>query len=601
MTNLIALIVANVKEFFRNKISVILLIVFPLLLILVIFLSFNTAGITKISGGIIIETEELTFSEAELYFNSFIQLKEYQSVEECNLDLKKYKVYVCMRLYSSEPVTLDVYYDNTREPIIWEILGKIKTTIDIIQNLKSTEIASTFLSKFSTNLDKLTSLENELDNVDNSLDLYIDNVDDSITEIGNARSDLSLTLDEMDQDIGDTNDAKKDIEFEKNVMYSNVIYQLDYVTSNLNNIDNLSYSNLIYLQEAKGRIGSAKNGVEDYNSEADESLDDIDSKINSYEQASANGRGYVSDMGEAEQDLSVTKNELYSYKIRINQLQQELNSVENEFQDVKTFNPELLVNPIVLNNFPLFTGSDIGTFSDKFSIDSIIPSFENNSISDSNETQNIEEIVSVLNKGQNLLAMQIFFPKLLFLITLFLSLLISAFMTLRTINSPSHKRIRLLPHIFFPSFLSAYLSSLIIMLVPVVAVIFLGEFLFMIPIFGSYSFTLIMMFLLSSIFILLGMFLAYLIEKESITLLVSTFLLVFMIFFSGFLLPMEKMNSIASSFVANFPPYIVLNSFNKLIFYGQSITVALPEIILLIKWFVALLVIVLITKKLKKL
>jgi len=138
------------------------------------------------------------------------------------------------------------------------------------------------------------------------------------------------------------------------------------------------------------------------------------------------------------------------------------------------------------------------------------------------------------------------------------------------------------------------------MITPLICVALLGNFLFQLPFLNNLGILIILLFLLTSVFILMGMSLAYLIKKESMTLLVTTFLLVFFIFFSGFLLPIERMSVFASFFARFFPSKVALSIFNKTVFYNISAQLLLTEITILVNWLICLFFVVVFIKKIRR-
>ena len=185
------------------------------------------------------------------------------------------------------------------------------------------------------------------------------------------------------------------------------------------------------------------------------------------------------------------------------------------------------------------------------------------------------------------------------LITLFLSLLISSFITLGEINSPASVRVKLVCGVFLAQFISVFVSSMLVICVPIICILWLGNSLFMIPIFLNLAPAATILLLLSGVIVLVGMLLAYVIKKESITLLVSSFFLVFLLFFSGMLLPVERMSSLPGTIASYFPGRIALAALFKTIFYGQGMAAISMELQYLLAWLLGLTIIALAVKKLK--
>ena len=203
-------------------------------------------------------------------------------------------------------------------------------------------------------------------------------------------------------------------------------------------------------------------------------------------------------------------------------------------------------------------------------------------------------------KGFNMISLQTIFPNVLFVVVLFISLLISSFICITEIKSSANQRVHLIRGIFLHELASLFISTAFITTIPILCVLLVGEFVFKLHIFGNLFSVMFTLVLVASVFILIGMLLSYLIKKESITLLVVAFVLVFFIFISGFLLPAERMNEIPGLFATNSPLKIGLTAFNKIIFHAQGFNEIIGELLILIGWFVSLLTMVIIIKKLRE-
>ena len=210
-----------------------------------------------------------------------------------------------------------------------------------------------------------------------------------------------------------------------------------------------------------------------------------------------------------------------------------------------------------------------------------------------------ENIFDDMMKGINLIGLQTLFPKLLLLIVIFLSLLISTFICLSEINSPANVRVSTIRCVSFHEFFATYTSSLIIIFPPILIVLVLGYTIFELSI--PFLWVFIAMYLLSTTFIMLGMSLSYLVVKESITMLITTFLLMFLLFFSGYILPIERMSTVSKIIAEISPGKISLDLFNQLTFYHQSIQTVMIGFLMLFVWYISSMLITYIIKILRNL
>ena len=343
-----------------------------------------------------------------------------------------------------------------------------------------------------------------------------------------------------------------------------------------------TYPEIDYLQSIKSQTNNARSLIYTYNSRANSLFNEFDSKVYDYETTSEKGRVYVSEMDGYIMRLHDTKRDLIDYKDDLKEAESEISNIQKEFQVIEELDAETLVNPIVVRNKQVYV-PDLDP--------ELLALLENRS----KDMTPIEKVV----RGISLINLQTIFPVLLLLITIFLSLLVSSFICLNEINSSANCRVRLVKGVFLHEFISVYFSSLLIVAVPIFCILFLGNHLFALHIFHNFSYIALLLFFISSIFTMFGIGLSYLIKKESITLLMSTFFLVFLMFFSGFLLPIERMTESASSLANIFPGKVALNAFNKMIFYDIQYSIMSHDFVILMIWFALLAIFTLVIKKLR--
>jgi ABC-type multidrug transport system permease subunit len=112
----------------------------------------------------------------------------------------------------------------------------------------------------------------------------------------------------------------------------------------------------------------------------------------------------------------------------------------------------------------------------------------------------------------------------------------------------------------------------------------LGDLVFQLPLFAHFFAVCLIILLLSSIFILFGIALSYLVKRESVALLITTFILVFLIFISGFVLPIERMSAGAYTLATYSPGRTALSMFSKVVFYDQTLGMLGTELSIMGLW-----------------
>ncbi|MBI4919172.1 ABC transporter permease [archaeon] len=559
MIKTIPLVQASVKEFVRNWKSIFLLIVCPLILISIIFTSFNAEGIQKIPLGLIMKTPDFRLNDFRSVTKEFIILKEYNSLDDCFAELKAGREYACIEVIKELSFFLNINFDNTKGAVIWEVLARLKNTVDNLQKEETKNVAKGVLTRLKTTLEDLERLHNELITANNQLDNYIFKTDQTITELRTLKSELSTTLQSMRNDIQELKNSKSTAEQEKNELYQE-IKSKDYKNT-ANRISSIGLqTGTPELTQISNELLGLENLIERYNQQVNDYFVKFDNRIYQYEQTNEKGYAYTTQIDSKVQELENVKNELVTYKTKINLLQNKLDNARNDLKGVERLDPEVLVNPVIIKNQPTYEGDA---------------------------------------RSRNLVILQTVFPTLLLLVVLFLSLLISSFITLRNVNSSASKRVMLIKGIFVHDFLSGYISSLFITSIPMLCVLLLGKYVFKIDLFSNFVLVFLILFLLSSIFLMLGMIIANVIKKESIALLLTTFILIILIFFSGLLLPIEKMSDTAALFAINFPGKITIDALNQVIFYGQGFQTITSGLVSLLIWFSGLTIIALAVKKIR--
>jgi hypothetical protein len=572
---LLSLILINLKGFFRNWMSILLLIIFPLVLIGLVFFSFNPDGMQKVPVGFVGETQGIDLASLEDTYLSYLKISHFTDLQSCLHELKEYRQYACLEISNGNK--LEVYYDNTKEPIIWEILERLKSSIDYLKKAKSTEMAGVFLNDFSVLLNKIDTFKSGVFTAEDQISVYIVQTDQTISELQQAKGDLGQTIYQMDQDIREAKATRNDLKNQKDSVYYTGINYANNVDSQLNSMTNITGYDLMYMNNIRTQSYNLRSTFNSYNDQSEAKFAEFDQKIVSYEAASRKGKDQLVRIDQGISKARNVRDQLSGYRTNLQKTENELTQVQSEFGGIAGLDAETLVEPITMHNTPTYVPEVSAADAAKYGTD-----------------------VKNIFKGINLISLQTIYPIILLLITFFLALLISSFLSLAEINSPAHERVMLVKGMFWNEFFALFLSAVIIISIPLLCVLALGNYLFNIGIMNNIGLVILICFLLSSIFILLGISLAYLLKKESTTLLICTFILVFLIFFSGFILPIERMSYTPSIIAEHLPGKIALNAFNQAVFYSQPIDVIAPMIHALLAWSGIMVLIALTIKKVKK-
>ncbi len=554
-----ALLQVNIKRFVRDKRAVFLLIVLPLLLISSIFFSFSPQGLTTIPFGIVSSFNQDTISEYQNSYFDYLRLTKYYSVNDCLIAVKNYEEYGCIDMHNPGSVKYTIYYDNTKDPVIWEVLERIKSTFQYLRVAQSKELTKDLLNKLSFVLDQTTLFSRSISEAKDKVKFYDGKILSAQKQLRSAQWDLQATISDMDEDIQDMKEQRNEIDNTRDEFYS---LTYDVISEARTTINSLYSEGLEpYIADANDQLDEIEDTISDYNNELLSMLYDFDIKIANYEAKSNKGKEYVNKLSDEYIRLGDIRDDISSYDDELNNRYDELKTIEGLFESIISVSPDRIAQPFSLETIPVY-----------------IPDIE---LPDNKENQ-----ADKVSKGMNLLSLQTLYPTILLLILVFLSLLVSSFMTLRYINAKANQRLKLIKGMLLPEIASLFLSSVTVLIAPLIILLIIGAVLFRLPIIPHLGSVMLTLLLLVSIFVIIGMLIAYIILNESTALVVDSFLLVFFVFISGFLLPIERMSSFMMPIAQVSPGKIALLGFNQAVFYNHDFT---SNTIMLVSWLIILL------------
>lgn len=556
----LVLTINNIKRFIRDWKSIVLLIGFPLIIVAAIFASFSPNELS-VPIGAVDNTENFSYEDFEEASSSFADLKQYNNLQGCLKDIKKFKTYGCAvidRIEGKNQYIINIYYDNTKEVIDKTILGGIRGVASNMQIRYSEERASQALNKIENLTQDIRSARTEVQETDRNLEREITNLDEKISSLRQTRNNLKVRLEEMDEDVNDAEENIETISETREEYYSNTSDQIEKVETSLNIAEQSTDQEIEELNNAQETVSEIDGRLDHYNDEIESDIEDVNEVIEDYRDFRTESRTYLAEINQTIRDLEQTKSELSTYRTRLQKLDRNLADMEEEYSKAADMEAEEVANFVETSRTRVY---------------------------------NPEKTKS------NLLVLQTIFSTLLFLVSLFVSILISKFVTLNKIRSKAKKRIEVTPNTFLAEYISVYLTSLIIVIIPVICVLAFGEHFFKLKIMENTSKLSIILFIFCSSLINFGIASAHLIRDKSITLLIGSFTIVFMIFFSGFVLPIEMMSNIPKYIATVMPGNAAKEAFDILVLYNQPLKSAKSQIYMLVAWNIIFTGLALQTKK----
>lgn len=549
--NTFSLFKSDIKRFVRDWKSVLLLTVFPLSVVALIFISFSPTSAEVPVGGIY-EAENFQQSAFEQRTEGFANLVDYSSTQECLADLERYEVYACVVVEnksSAQQYSVTTYYDNTREVIDRTILGGIRRAVSGLRSDYSERQASRAISEVEGQAQRIESARREVNDTRDDIGQQVSEISSSIADLKDTRDQLRTRLQRLDEDVDDMEKTTDDLESARNNLYTNITPRINRIRRGLEVAENAPIpGGSRRVSRAKQDLEDINNDIEQYNNRAKDDISDMRDAISEYRSFRENSQTYFNQIDNTIERLRSARDELKTYDSRLESLERDLASTQRRYERLASQSPKEIAQGVSLSSAKAFKPKGIES---------------------------------------SLLVLQSIYSTLLLLVGLFVSVLISMFVSLKDVQSPAGPRLSAIPKTALPRFLSSLMTSSTLTAVPLLCVLAIGEFLLMLPISENLAQVAIVLILFTLTLSSFSMSISYIIKKKSSTLLVGSFVIVFFIFFSGFVLPTEMMKSGPRFVATSLPGSVSMAAFDQAVLYGQPLREAIKYYIPLASWCAA--------------
>ena len=556
MNSLWLLTKKNLKLLLRSKSSALIVVFAPLLIILILGLSFSNSSQYGINIGVYASSfnEDVNSFMETLQEEEFKVVKYENSIEECIEDIKLSYVHTCISLPDSFQIDgntkkeITFHIDPSKINLVWMVQETLRTKL----NLKSEEVSKTLAGNILT---KLADTNTKISSDKDKLGTIKEKTTNALSSAETAKTGLSgldFTVPETVYNLSVTEAFKTQI-------FANIntgITKLDTATSTIDKA-NLSSSEKSAI---KKHLKLAKNELENASArltvDSEGSFVAVNNLINTLQT-----------------DLTATKGKLTSVSEKVTGTTTDLGNIQSSL------------------------GEGIG------SLDTVLTSL--NEIKANLDAQKVTEAGVISNpittKIENVIPAQSYlsymFPALIVLVIMFSSLLLGTTLVMMEKNSPSFVRNYFVPVKKVTFILSTYLTNLILMIVQIaiilgISLIFLKELYLTLPQ------TVLILFLAASVFTFLGMALGYLFVSEETAVLASISLGSVFLFFSGLILPLESV-SILLREITFFNPFVLAEKLvREVSLFQTSLSLIWMDLLILLGYAVVMFLIILIIESL---
>ncbi len=542
MNSLLLLTKKNLKLLLRAKGSVLVVVFAPLLIILILGMSYNTSSNFGLNIGIYADSASADVNDfVNLLKNDNFTITDYNSSKTCIEDVKNGYLNTCIHLPASLKVEgntkteVNFYIDPSKINLVW----MVQETVNEKFNFKSQEISEgitkNILTKFIDTKDKVTSQNLLVGTIKDKNNAVLKTITD--TQTGLAGVDASIIDSSYDSTLVKTvSDGFKDGIDE----LDDAISEVD--STNISSSDKTSIKNEI--NSAKTKIKSAQSSFDGNGTATIKEVIDVlekDLLLNQEKLLKVSGT-----VGSSNTQLAAAKASMQESIKSITAIHTSLSEVVKNLESQKVTDASTVTSPLITN------------------------------------INRVGEEGSFLNY---------LFPALLVLVVMFSSLLLGTTLVMMEKNSAAFLRNFFLPISKATFIISTYLTT-VIMIAIEIFIILLISLLFLENILNVLPSVALILFVTASVFSFLGMGIGYIFTSEETGVLASISFGSLLLFISGVIIPLEGLTP-ALRGISLFNPFVISERLIRNVFiFKIPLLELLPDFILLIVYAIILFVLI---------
>ena len=487
----------NIKLLLRSRISTLILILGPLLIIVLVGLSFSTSSFNLNMAVYSDDYSELTESFITNLNNESFSVIKYETNESCISSVKEQKTHACILF----PPGLDIENEKTNIIKFYVDQSKVNLVYLVMSTLeKSFGEVTTKISKDLTNniVTTLLKTKNDLDSADTLLKTIIaDNTiitDNSVSSLNSLNEldfdsgakSVSISLDSITDEIDKLKEETIEL-VEEGLAFAVDLDNHGSLTNNQSNdLEDIEDSFSDIRSTIRSRHNSTTKELNNLIFNLDSSLNELADKLDKAGTAS----------NDAIKKLSELKDKSNNLKKNSKDLENKIKTMISSINLIKITNTENIVSPIST------------------------------------------EINYIAQKKSNL---GFLFPSLIVMLIMFIGLFLPSILIIMEKNSKAHFRVFTTPTKDIMHVLATYLTSIILVSLQLIIILTVSQFYFNINFFDSFFIIFISLFIIMTLFILLGMLIGYIINTEEMAMLASVSVATLFLLTSGIIFPIESM------------------------------------------------------------
>ncbi len=541
----------NIKMLLRTRISTLVLVLGPLLIILLVGLSFNSNTFSLNLGVYSDSYSDLSREFISKLNNESFAITQLDTEESCIDSVREQQTHACiifppdLNLENDKTNVIKFHVDQSKINLVYLVMSTIEesfseVTTDISKGLTDTIVSTLFMTKAG-----LLDSQEIIADLKSKNSVILENSEESSSSLGEldfdttgAQASVSTAEieDQLDNLIEESEKVLDDITYyieHNSTMSGNdedeVLDAFDKLDDLITDTYNATYSDISEISEQlEFSIGTLSSKLED----AEGVSSDVISKLN----------------------LMQTSAE--RIKERAEELNQNMDTMVSDINSIQITNTENIVSPITT------------------------------------------DIIPVAQSDSNL---SYIFPSLIVILIMFIGLLLPSTLIIMEKNSRAHFRLFTTPTKPGMHIIATYLTSLIILTMQVFIILAVSQFYFKINFFNSLGILLLSLIIIMSLFILLGMLIGYVFNTEEMSMLASVSIATLLLLTSGIIFPIESMPKYIIEKVKYNPVVSGSEAFRKSILFTSGFDSMKEAFNILLISILVVLALIYIVKKLNKL
>jgi len=573
----------NLLFLIRSKSSSLILVYGPVILIILIGIGFNNMTIKEIRIG----TYSSSYSEFSNKFidaikeNTNFRIERMNDELSCKDGVESNKLQLCiifppdMSLKNNVSNNVRFIVDPTRVNIVWLIMDRVSKTLEIQSSQVSLDLTKALIERinyaYKVSNDNKKSLEELKTNL-TSIKKKISNDYSSLESLDLEFNPESFPIDEISYDISNISNVISILYTKTSGLATRVSTDTRSIISNAQSIYNAfkdnnetkSYASKASdikskAEELKSSADIIASTSESYYNTAKDAMSEITSKAEDiknklgvvdvkFKSASMVRDSVVSDLKSNEQALSLSIDSANNIYNKVNSIIQKINEIE-----VKT--PEVIVSPIKTI---------------------------------------IEPVLSKMTHLNYLL------PSLIVIVIMFMAIMIGSTLIVVDKNSPAKFRNYVSPTDEIVFLISHYITLILFIIVQMVFVFLVLSYAFKINLFAHIWPLLLYVFIISTMFIFVGIIIGVIFNTEETAMSASIVINIVFLLFSGIILPVE---ALSEKFIVinRYNPFVISDYILKqLILFNKPLPSYISDVRLLIVYSIILVALTIIISKLFK-